>query len=50
MAGNRARSAGAVERLTRLGARVLWREDFRTHYWTVLADPEGNEFCVGHFG
>jgi catechol 2,3-dioxygenase-like lactoylglutathione lyase family enzyme len=40
----------AVERLTRLGARVLWREDFRTHYWTVLADPEGNEFCVGHFG
>lgn len=21
-----------------------------THHWTVLADPEGNEFCVGHFG
>jgi len=40
----------AVERLAWLGARVLWREDFLTHHWTVLADPEGNEFCVGHFG
>jgi catechol 2,3-dioxygenase-like lactoylglutathione lyase family enzyme len=36
----------AVERLVRLGARILWRED----HWTVLADPEGNEFCVGFFG
>lgn len=42
--------SAAVSRLTGLGARVLWREDFGTHYWTVLADPEGNEFCVGHFG
>lgn len=40
----------AVDYLTGLGARVLWREDFRTHHWTVLADPEDNEFCVGHFG
>jgi len=40
----------AVDRLVGLGARVLWRQDFGTHYWTVLADPEGNEFCVGHFG
>ena len=40
----------AVDRLLQLGARVLWREDFHTHHWTVLADPEGNEFCVGHFG
>jgi catechol 2,3-dioxygenase-like lactoylglutathione lyase family enzyme len=40
----------AVDRLTGLGARVLWRRDYGTHYWTVLADPEGNEFCVGHFG
>jgi catechol 2,3-dioxygenase-like lactoylglutathione lyase family enzyme len=40
----------AVDRLVQLGARVLWREDFHTHHWTVLADPEGNEFCVGHFG
>jgi Glyoxalase-like domain len=42
--------AAAVQRLTGLGARVLWREDFTTHHWTVLADPEGNEFCVGLFG
>ncbi|MFY9887422.1 MAG: VOC family protein [Streptosporangiaceae bacterium] len=42
--------SAAVSCLTGLGARVLWREDFGTHYWTVLADPEGNEFCVGHFG
>ncbi len=40
----------AVDRLTGLGARILWREDYRTHGWTVLADPEGNEFCVGRFG
>jgi catechol 2,3-dioxygenase-like lactoylglutathione lyase family enzyme len=40
----------AVDRLSGLGARVLWREDFQTHGWTVLADPEGNEFCVGYFG
>jgi catechol 2,3-dioxygenase-like lactoylglutathione lyase family enzyme len=40
----------AVERLAGLGARVLWREDFQTHHWTVLADPDGNEFCVGDFG
>jgi catechol 2,3-dioxygenase-like lactoylglutathione lyase family enzyme len=41
---------GAVERLVALGARSLWRMDFGSHYWTVLADPEGNEFCVGRFG
>ena len=40
----------AVDRLVKLGARVLWREDSQTYHWTVLADPEGNEFCVGHFG
>ena len=37
----------AVDRLVQLGARVLWREDFHTHHWTVRADPEGNEFCAG---
>ncbi|MGI5269389.1 VOC family protein [Nonomuraea sp. CA-218870] len=31
-----------VERLARLGAVVLDRRE----EWTVLADPEGNEFCV----
>src|ERR1700727_1651055 len=30
--------AEAVERLIGLGARVLWREDYPTHHWTVLAD------------
>jgi catechol 2,3-dioxygenase-like lactoylglutathione lyase family enzyme len=40
----------AVDRMVGLGARVLWREDYTSHGWTVLADPEGNEFCVGHFG
>jgi catechol 2,3-dioxygenase-like lactoylglutathione lyase family enzyme len=35
----------AVDRMVELGASVLWREDA----WTVLADPEGNEFCVGNF-
>ncbi|MGH3409435.1 MAG: VOC family protein [Streptosporangiaceae bacterium] len=42
--------AEAVERLVGLGARVLWREDCQTQHWTVLADPQGREFCVGDFG
>jgi predicted enzyme related to lactoylglutathione lyase len=33
-----------VDRLTSLGARVLARQE--TH--VVLADPEGNEFCLTH--
>lgn len=33
-----------VARLVRLGARVL--ADAERHPWVVLADPEGNEFCV----
>jgi predicted enzyme related to lactoylglutathione lyase len=40
----------AVDRLVGLGARVLWREEHATYGWTVLADPAGNEFCVGRFG
>jgi catechol 2,3-dioxygenase-like lactoylglutathione lyase family enzyme len=40
----------AVDRLVGLGARVLWREVGPTYHWTVLADPDGNEFCVGDFG
>jgi uncharacterized protein YndB with AHSA1/START domain len=32
----------AVERLVALGGRVLWTLDGST----VLADPEGNEFCI----
>jgi catechol 2,3-dioxygenase-like lactoylglutathione lyase family enzyme len=33
-----------VERLVGLGARRL--SDEPEHPWVVLADPEGNEFCV----
>jgi predicted enzyme related to lactoylglutathione lyase len=33
-----------VERLVGLGARVL--DEAPDHPWVVLADPEGNEFCV----
>jgi predicted enzyme related to lactoylglutathione lyase len=40
----------AAERLVGLGACVLWRQDYRTHHWTVLSDPEGNEFRLGYFG
>ena len=37
----------AVARLVDLGATVLWRNDADS--WTAMADPDGNEFCVGHF-
>ncbi|UQS21610.1 VOC family protein [Amycolatopsis thermalba] len=36
--------ADEVARLTELGARVL--SDDPDLPWVVLADPEGNEFCV----
>ena len=43
--------ADEVERLRRLGATVLAErslgDDVR---WTVMADPEGNEFCVSGGG
>ena len=38
--------AAEIERLISLGARIV---DIGTHSeapWTVMADPEGNEFCV----
>jgi predicted enzyme related to lactoylglutathione lyase len=36
-----------VERLARLGARQLSGElTERCFRWVILADPEGNEFCV----
>ena len=43
--GRRAGLAAEVERLLALGAR---RVDVgqRDASWVVLADPEGNEFCV----
>jgi predicted enzyme related to lactoylglutathione lyase len=35
-----------VGRLVGLGASVLAERSLGTFRWTVLADPEGNEFCV----
>jgi predicted enzyme related to lactoylglutathione lyase len=35
-----------VGRLTELGARVIAEHSLPAVNWTVLADPEGNEFCV----
>jgi predicted enzyme related to lactoylglutathione lyase len=37
---------GEVERLVKLGATVLGEETLPGLSWVVLADPEGNEFCV----
>ncbi|WP_285504253.1 VOC family protein [Actinokineospora sp. NBRC 105648] len=36
-----------VARLVELGASVLGEHVVPGLTWTVLADPEGNEFCVG---
>ena len=35
-----------VERILALGARRVDIGQSGTESWTVLADPEGNEFCV----
>lgn len=36
-----------VARLVALGARELHRASQGPHSWVTLADPEGNELCVG---
>ncbi|MDA3643607.1 VOC family protein [Saccharopolyspora indica] len=36
-----------VRRLVELGATELAENSMQGFTWTVLADPEGNEFCVG---
>jgi hypothetical protein len=38
--------ADEVARLVGLGATVLAEHDLGELRWTVMADPEGNEFCV----
>jgi len=38
--------AGEVERLRGLGATVVAERSLGDLRWTVMADPEGNEFCV----
>lgn len=41
-------SKAEIERLIRLGAtRVEYREGGLGTSWTVMLDPEGNEFCIG---
>jgi hypothetical protein len=36
-----------VEWLVAAGATVLWEGQQGPQAWTTMADPEGNEFCVG---
>ena len=38
--------ADEVARLVGLGASVIAERSLGDFAWTVLADPEGNEFCV----
>ena len=38
--------AAEVMRLVELGATLVADRTYRDFAWTVLADPEGNEFCV----
>jgi catechol 2,3-dioxygenase-like lactoylglutathione lyase family enzyme len=39
--------AGEVKRLVELGAKEVGEHSQPGLDWTVLTDPEGNEFCVG---
>jgi predicted enzyme related to lactoylglutathione lyase len=36
----------AVDEMVRLGATVVGQHRIPGHGWTVMHDPEGNEFCV----
>jgi predicted enzyme related to lactoylglutathione lyase len=36
-----------IERLVRLGATMVEQRQGNGTSWTVMLDPEGNEFCVG---
>jgi catechol-2,3-dioxygenase len=36
----------AIDELVRLGATVVGKHRVPGHPWTVLQDPEGNEFCI----
>jgi hypothetical protein len=38
--------AAEVERSVGLGATVQGRVDVEDSFWTVMLDPEGNEFCI----
>ncbi len=39
--------AAEVERVITLGATHIHDKDEYGMHWTTLADPEGNEFCIG---
>ncbi|MER7698653.1 MULTISPECIES: VOC family protein [unclassified Streptomyces] len=39
-----------VERLAKLGATVVGEQSMQGMTWTVLKDPEGNEFCLADAG
>ena len=45
-AGDDAARQAKIDELERAGATVLHRVDEHGSWWTVMADPEGNEFCV----
>jgi predicted enzyme related to lactoylglutathione lyase len=36
-----------VERLVSLGAHKVEHREENGRGWTVMLDPEGNEFCIG---
>ena len=36
-----------IERLVGLGARKVARHEGNGTSWTIMLDPEGNEFCIG---
>lgn len=38
--------SSAVSELVLLGATVIGKHKIPGHHWTVLQDPEGNEFCI----
>ena len=38
--------AAEVERSKALGATIQERVDVEGSFWTVMLDPEGNEFCI----
>ena len=43
---DREQAAAAVERAVALGAHLIEKVEQAGEAWTVLADPEGNRFCV----
>ena len=46
VAERKARVAATAERLVALGATRLGEHEQLGEHWIVMADPEGNEFCL----